>query len=1156
MSFVHLHVHSQYSLLEAACRPKAMAKAAAEMGMPAVAMTDNGNMFGAVEFYFAAKDAGVKSIAGMDAYLAPKSRLIKGEDRETSMKPPTRLVLLAQNHSGYQTLCQLSTIGFQEGFYYKPRIDHEVLKKFNKDVIALSGGIDGEVAMIFLQKGPEAALEAVRNLQAIFGDRFYLELNRTGRPEWEGINTFLLEASRITGVPCVATNDVHYMVPEESQAQEVLYCIGANKTLQDQERKRLGGDQFYFKNSEQMNLLFKDIPGVCERTLEVADRCNLEFKFKDDQGRMIYHLPSYPVKHGKDLVEEMKELTLKGLEERFVEAKGRDEVVPEGEKPDYFKRLDYELSVIAEMGFNGYFLIVQDFISWAKDHDIPVGPGRGSGAGSLVAYTLGITDLDPLRHKLIFERFLNPERVSMPDFDIDFCQDRRQEVIEYVSEKYGRPSVSQIITFGKLKAKAALRDVGRVLGMTFAEVDVIAKLIPDKLNITLEEAIDEEPELADLIEDDPSIATMLDLARKVEGLTRHASIHAAGVIISDRPLVEHAPLYKGVDGENVVQYDMKMSEKIGLIKFDFLGLKTLTLIHHALKLVEKNTGKKIPTSEIPMNDPEIYSIMSRGDTLGIFQFEGEGISELIRKVQPTSFGDITAINALYRPGPMQMLDEYIGRKHGRIKVKYLFDELEEVLKETYGIIVYQEQVQLIAAKIASYSLGEADMLRRAMGKKIASEMEQQKGRFLEGAEKNNFDKKKATELFDLMAKFAEYGFNKSHAAAYCVVAAQTAWLKAHYPVEFYAALLSTEMGDTDKVVGYIKDVRRHDIEVQPPNVSYSEHKFTATDKKVFFGLGAIKGVGQAAVEAILEAREELPGKRYESLEQFFEVVDLRRVNKRVIECLIKAGAFDGFGYNRAELMLGFPRLIDASEIKREEQEVGQVSLFSIACEDEVRVQIERRDDWNKTVKLSHEKQVLGFYLSDHPLNGMERILKPWVTCELSGLSEVPNKQSVWVGGIIGTCKEYITKKGTKMAFATLEDKSNSVELVIFPEPFKEFSALLGAEVPLLVEGVLKNEDGTLKILAERLVTLDSKMKTSKTIIFNLDSQKENDLKKLKALLARFPGATGVELDIYLRDQKRNIQVGIDEPSGIEPSRAFLEDVEKDFGDTAFVSLRT
>ncbi|MEK6555028.1 MAG: DNA polymerase III subunit alpha, partial [Bdellovibrionota bacterium] len=692
-NFVHLHVHSQYSLLEATCDPQSLAEKAKELGQTAVALTDYGNMFGAIEFYFAAQKAGVKPILGLEVYIAPKTRFIKGDDPDAAKVPNRRLVLLAQNYEGYQQLCKISSIGYHEGFYYRPRIDDEVIAQHSDNLIALSGGFMGDVPWTFRTHGPEKALERIKFYQKVYGDRFYLELNRTGVKEWDDINPFLIESGKKLGIKCVATNDVHYLNSGEHVSQEVLICIGSNKTLQDPSRFRLGSEQFYMKSTEQMEVLFKDHPEAISNSVEIANRINIKFNLKTADGKPIYHLPTLPTKGGVSLEEEIARLSKEGLEKRFIELARQGEAVPEEMKPKYFERLDYELSVISKMGFISYFLIVMDFIRWSKANDIPVGPGRGSGAGSLVAYVLDITDLNPIPYNLIFERFLNPERISMPDFDIDFCQENRHRVIDYVTQKYGQKSVSQIITYGKLQARAAIRDVGRVMGMLYAEVDVVAKLIPEKLNITLKEAIETEPRLRELMEEEPRVGTLMELAQNIEGTTRHAGIHAAGVVIADGDLVSLAPLYRGADGENVVQFDMKHAEKIGLIKFDFLGLKTLTLIQDAIRLIqqnrkdEKGNPKVLSTKDISLRDPGIYEIMGKGDTAGVFQFEGEGITDTMRKVLPNCFEDIVAVNALYRPGPMDMIPDYIERKHGRKKVTYAFAELEDVLKETYGVIV-------------------------------------------------------------------------------------------------------------------------------------------------------------------------------------------------------------------------------------------------------------------------------------------------------------------------------------------------------------------------------------------------------------------------------------------------------------------------------------
>lgn len=1169
MSFVHLHVHSQYSLLESTIRIKKLCERAQKLEMPAVALTDSGNLFGAAEFYFTAKDYDVKPLIGLDAYIAPKGRTVKGEDRDAAQMPNRRIVLLAQNHKGYQNLCKLSSIGYQEGFYYKPRLDWDVIKEYSENLIALTGGSMGEAAYAFTRFGADAALQKIRDMKEVFGDRLYLELNRTGTPEWNEVVPFLVEASKITGVPLVAANNIHYLDQADQIGQEVLICIGSNKTLHDESRYRLGSDQFYFKTPGEMKALFKDLPEACSRTLEVAERCDVKFKIKDDAGKAIYHLPYFTSDDGQAPSDLILKMTEEGLKERFLEAEKIGTPVPEEKKPEYHKRMAYELGVIDKMGFTSYFLIVQDFINWAKNNGIPVGPGRGSGAGSLVAYCLRITDLDPVPYSLLFERFLNPERISMPDFDIDFCQDRRQEVIQYVTKRYGDENVSQIITYGKLQTRAAIKDVGRVLGMTFAEVDVITKLIPEKLGITIDEAIADEPRLREQIDQNPQIANLIDLAKKIEGLVRNAGIHAAGVVIGDAPLVTYAPMYRGAADERVVQYDMKWAEKIGLIKFDFLGLKTLTHIKNCLDLIRENRSKTITSREIPIHDPGIYELMSKGDLLGVFQFEGDGITGAVKSIKPNCFEDITAINALYRPGPMDMIPDYTRKMHGEEEVEYLFPELEPILKETYGIIVYQEQVMAIASRIASYTLGEADLLRRAMGKKIAAEMMQQKERFMNGAAKNGFDAKKADELFELMAKFANYGFNKSHAAAYCVVSAQTAWLKRYYPVEFYAALLSTEMSNTDNIVRYVKNAQSRGIEVRPPHVNHSEYKFTVKGDTIFFSLGAIKGVGEGAVDAIVQARNTAGGK-FNSLEQFFESVDIKKINKKVVECLIKAGAFEGFGYHQAQLMDGYERFFKRAEGARRDREVGQGSLFSMletneAGENSEKVVLENRRQWPRALKLQNEKEVLGFYLSDHPLTGLDKLFRIWVTREIAGLAQEPPDKRVVVAGLVTSFREIISKKGARMAFACLEDLTGQVELIVFPEAYVKGEIALKGDQPLLVGGQLKKENDSLKILVDRVAPLEDVLAKSKAITFKIDSTMTDKLPELQNLMARFPGSTGVELqmeiDVELSEKqgsnpiKKMVTMEVEEPKGIQVTNAFFEDLHGLFGQTDFVEIR-
>ena len=1134
MSFVHLHTHTQYSLLEATCKIKDLVDLAVKYKMPAIAFTDYGNMFGAVESYFACKKKGIQPILGTEAFVTA-DRFVKSETL-AHKTPDTQIVLLAKNFKGYQQLCQINTKGQQEGFYYRPRVDMQVLKEFSENLICLTGGLKGIVPFRFIDQGPEAALEEIRNLKKIYKDDLFLEIQRPNlsqnASQWNEINDFLLKASKQLDIPFVATNDVHFTYKEDAIAQDVLNCIRTNTVIHEASRNKTNSEECYFKSPNEMKDLFKDLPLAISNTLEIANRCCVEFQVKNKKGQPIYHLPSYPTQKGRDLLQEITFQAKQGLESRFLENRQST-----SNKEKYYARLDHELEIIHSMGFSGYFLIVQDFIKWAKRQHIPVGPGRGSGAGSLVAYSLMITDLDPIRYNLIFERFLNPERISMPDFDIDFCQYRRQEVIEYVTKKYGEASVSQIITFGRLQARAAVRDVGRVLGMTYAEVDVIAKLIPETLGITLDTAMKQEPRLQELIENDPKAMQVWELSRKIEGLNRHASIHPAGVVISDQPLVQLAPLYRGKEGENVIQFDMKSAEKIGLIKFDFLGLRTLTHLDKTLKLISKNRKKNISLNQIEFSDKGIYELMSYGDTSGVFQFESAGITELIRKFNPKSFEDITAINALYRPGPMQMLDEFIARKHGHSKINYLFKELEPILKETYGIIVYQEQVQLIAAQIANYSLSEADILRRAMGKKNLKEMAQQKARFLKGAiEVNGYNSKKAEELFLLMAKFAEYGFNKSHAAAYCVIAAQTAWLKFYYPYEFYTALLSVEMPYVKKLMKYIRDVKTKGLKLKPPHINFSDYEFSIQKESIFFGLGAIKGVGKGVVDCIVAARKSK--KQFKNLKDFYDRVDPKVLNKKTIECLIQAGALDRLGASRSQMWKSYEKFICLAEENRKDQEIGQISLFKTAHQfDFILPDVE---PWSKQESLKREKEVLGFFLSDHPLNAIQYLLDKITSCNLNQLSEQPNKKKVTVAGLITRVKERLTKKATLMAFATLEDLANEVDLIIFPDNYK--TKILEDEI-YVAKGTLEKEEDSLKIIVDQIELLEDKMKTAKDICISIQESEYDKLENLKLLLEKHAGPTQISLQVYT---SKGYIVNLSIDYQIKPTRRWIDDLHELF----------
>ena len=1180
MSFVHLHVHSEYSLLEAASAIKPLAKRASELGQVALALTDHGNMYGAIEFYFACRDKKIKPIIGLDAFIAPGSRFEKPQGlKYDQLKNPGQLVLLAKSYKGYQTLCELSSRSYFEGFYYRPRIDLELLQECHQDLICLTGGLRGLIYDQYWRQGPEVAAATLKQLKQIFGQDLYCEFTRTGKPQEKLFEDFLVGQAEALQIKSVATQDVHYLKQTDALAQDVLYCIGNNLLLKDPHRYKMPGDQFYLKSSDEMSKLFADQPAWLAESVNIANQVEIEFSLKDSKGKPLYHLPSFPTPEGMDVSEYIKVEVFRGLEDRIVEIKARKEEWNDDIKKRYHDRIEYELSVIDKMGFNGYFLIVSDFIKWAKDHGIPVGPGRGSGAGSLVAFCLKITDLDPMPYNLLFERFLNPERISMPDFDIDFCQDRRNSVIQYVTEKYSVDAVSQIITYGKLQCKAAIKDVGRVLGLSFAEVDRVTKLVPEKLGITIQEAIDQEPRIRDLMEDDPMVQNLMDIALKIEGLVRHAGIHAAGVIIADGRIRDFAPVSKGSNNETVVQYDMKHSEKIGLIKFDFLGLKTLTHISSSIKMIESNRGLKITVTDISLHDSGIYEIMAQGDTLGIFQFEGEGITEAIRKIKPTTFFDITAINALYRPGPMAMIPIFAKRKHGEEPVEYIFDELKSVLEETFGIIVYQEQVMAIAALIAGYSLGEADMLRRAMGKKIKEEMDQHRVRFLAGAKDRGFDEKKSEELFELMYKFADYGFNKSHAAAYCVIAAQTAWLKRYYPVEFYAGLLSTELSNTDKIVQYSKDAQKHGIEIEPPNINESEYLFTPRGDKIYYGLGAIKGVGEGVVNDIVKVREGLPGAKFTSIEHFFESVDPKVLNKKTLESLIKAGALDVFGYHRAQLMAGFAKLVEWATQKFRSQSVGQGSLFDLIDDDIDKVALPEAPQWSRTESLKQEKEVLGFYLSDHPLKGFENLISSWVT---GSLSEIPrifsewqassthsnnkqkydfrnrdgNKKKVFIAGLIREMRELVTKKGTRMAFAKLEDLTGDISLVVFPDTYAASQEVLTSDKPIVVTGYLEGESDAVKVIVESLMPLEDIFSKARKLRFMLHYLSEEQIEILNSII--LSSSVGkVPCEFFFKDEQQETVVEIvpETKVMIEFKPEFIEALQSQIGFTRFLELQ-
>ncbi|MEA3362660.1 MAG: DNA polymerase III subunit alpha [Thermodesulfobacteriota bacterium] len=1114
-NFVHLHLHSQYSLLDGAIKLDQLVARAKEFKMPAIAVTDHGNMFGAIEFYSKAMSAGIKPIIGCEVYVAPGSRFTKGNARGSS-EASYHLVLLCMNQTGYKNLCHMVSAAYREGFYYKPRIDWELLAQYNEGLIALSACLGGELPTLINLNQPEEALQRATQMSQIFDEqRFYLELQENYLPEQAKANAGLISISKELGLPLVATNDCHYLSREDSFAHEVLLCIQTGKTMDDPNRMRFPNDEFYVKSPQEMIQLFPEQPEAIANTIQIAERCNLDLDFA------TYHFPQYEKPAEKTLDQVLEEQSRVGLEERLTEIrKHRD--LSEEDLQNYQDRLEEELTCINEMGFPGYFLIVADFINWGKDHDIPVGPGRGSAAGSLVAYATGITDIDPLPYNLLFERFLNPERISMPDIDVDFCIYGRERVIEYVREKYGAENVAQIITFGTMLAKGVLRDVGRALNIPYGEVDKIAKLVPNVLGINLKQAIDQEPQLKTLIEKDPKIKELVTISLALEGLTRHASTHAAGVVVTPKPLPEYLPLY--VDpksGGQVTQFPMKYVEQIGLVKFDFLGLKTLTVIENALRIIREGKDSTFDLRSIPIDDKGTFELLSRAETTGVFQLESSGMKEYLVKLRPNCFEDLIAMVALYRPGPLGsgMVDSFIKRKHGSEQFKYDFSQLEPILKDTYGVIVYQEQVMLIAQVLASYSLGSADLLRRAMGKKKPEEMAKQKKIFLAGAAENKLNLKKAEAVFDLMEKFAAYGFNKSHSAAYALIAYQTAYLKAHYPVEFMAALLTEDMENTDKVIKNISDVRAMGVEVLPPDINASERSFTVAEEVMRFGLGAVKGVGSAALDSIQLVRKDKP---FLSLQDFCERVDLRKVNKKVAEALIKCGAFDSLGGRRSQFLAGLEESMEIGQRLQRELESGQDSLFGtkeiLSVGGHGYGDLPDLEEWDEKTLLSYEKEALGFYVTGHPLARYSDSIKRFATCETSGLAERTDKEQVRVCGIVSGIKELITKKGDRMAFVTLEDLSGSVEIIVFPEVYSAAMELLKGEDPLLVSGELDVGEEACKILATEVALLrDVKKTLAKLVHIRLTTPglDELQMRQLKGIIQRYRGKCNVQLHIVI-----------------------------------------
>ena len=1098
--YVHLHVHTQYSLLDGAIRIADLLRRAAEFDMQAVSVTDHGTLFGVVEFYSKAVKAGIKPIIGCEIYVAPRTRFDK---TPLDNKDLSHLILLAKDLEGYRNLCKLATAAQLDGFYYKPRIDKQILKECSKGLIGLSACLHGEIPRYIQQGRIEQAQEAACKYLEVFGaDNFFLEVQNNGLQEQEQVNQILLDMSQRLSIPLVASNDCHYLSKEDVRAHDVLLCIQTGKTIQDNERLKFRTDQLYFKSKAEMHAAFKDYPGALSNTVDIARRCNIDFDFN------TYHFPRFADELEQDIDTLFAQSVRQGFEVRIKRLKEKN---PQINQTVYRNRLDYEISVIQEMGFSSYFLIVADFIRYAKENEIPVGPGRGSAAGSLVAYSLGITDLDPIAHGLIFERFLNPARKSMPDIDVDFCIDGREEVYRYVVDKYGGGDyVAQIITFGKLKTRAVIRDVGRALDIPLVEVDAIAKMVPDILNITLEEALAREPRLVELAHQKTEIDELIKICRVLEGLPRHASTHAAGVVIADKPLVNYMPLYRGKKGEVVTQYDMKIVEKIGLVKFDFLGLRNLTVIANTLRLIADH-GKTPPDLDnIELTDAATYRLLSAGDTTGVFQLESSGMKDLLVRLKPETFDDVIALVALYRPGPMEsgMIDDYVARKHGKKSVEYLLPQLEPILKETYGVIVYQEQVMKIANDLANYSMAEADDLRKAMGKKIVSIMAEHRQRFVNGAVENGIAAEQAAPIFSLMEKFGGYGFNKSHSAAYALIAYQTAYLKAHFPVEFMASLLTSEMQTTDGVVKYIVECRNHGIAVLPPDINSSDKVFTVDGDKIRFGLAAVKNVGESAIEAVIEYRKEGP---FTSLYDFCDRVDLKKVNKRVIESLIKCGAFDSTGgAKRSQMMAALEDALEYGQRMQKERMDPQIGLFDGVVSPQVinAPALPELEEWSESQRLAFEKESIGFYISGHPLKRYEELLDKFTNANAISIKEIKNGGAVRIGGLIRSTKIIKTKRGDLMAFVTIEDLHGAVEATVFARVYSGVSDLLVEDNAILVQGQVQKDEQSVKILAEKVVPMGKAEETwTASIHLNLEISRTDRavLEKLNDILKKHPG---------------------------------------------------
>jgi DNA polymerase-3 subunit alpha len=1121
--FVHLHLHTEFSLLDGACRIGELLDHAQHAGAPALAVTEHGNLFSSVIFHDEARKRGVKPILGCEVYVANGSRHARSG---TPGNTNNHLVLLAENLTGYHNLIKLVSAGYTEGFYYKPRIDKELLAQHAAGLIGLSSCLKGEVATGLRTEQPSKALEAAATFGDILGPgNFFLEMQYQGIEEQRTVNAGLQPIARDLGLPLVCTNDVHYLKQGDHRPHDVLLCIGTGKNVSDERRLRYHGDQFYLKSGDEMRAVFGDWPEALSNTVAIAERCDVDLATNEN------HLPNFDVPEPFTLDEYFEKVSRDGFERRLValrEQNARGELAHP--IADYETRLAYEIDVIRKMRYPGYFLIVWDFIRYAREQGIPVGPGRGSAAGSLVAYCLQITDVDPMQFDLIFERFLNPERVSLPDIDIDFCERRRGEVIEYVTRKYGRDNVAQIITFGTMKARAVVRDVGRTMGMSYADVDRVAKQIPPALDMTLEKALTEVPALKTLEQQDPQVSELIEVAQRLEGITRHASVHAAGVVIAPKAVTEYAPVYKSQKDEITTQWAMKEVERVGLLKMDFLGLSTLTLLHDAVAHILETTGEAIALNALPIDDAKTYQLFCDGQTLGIFQFESSGMRDTLRKAKPERFEDLIALNALYRPGPLRggVIDDFIKRKHGKVEIKYELPELEPILKDTYGVIAFQEQVMRIGSDLAGFSMGDADVLRKAMGKKSAQVMEAQREKFVSGAVERRVPKKQASKIFDLMEFFAGYGFNKSHSAAYALLAYQTAYLKANYPWHFMASLLTIEAQNTDKLALYLGECRDMGIPVLPPDVNVSDLAFKVSTDGVRFGLTAVKNVGEGAIVSILEGRERTG--RVASLFTLCEEVDLRLVNKRVLESLVKAGAFDSSAANgsnrpatrRAQLVAVVDRALEHGGRLQRDRERGQSQLFeSLGAEAGAgnEVALPEVTAWSESEQLAHEKEALGLYLSGHPIDAYRDQLDAAGAQAIASLEA--GEREVLVGGIISGYRALKTRRGAQMAVITLEDSGGSLEVVVFPKPFERCGQMLAADRMVLVAGKLDKDEETARLMADEIRPIESLSESvGRTLSIQLTSAR-HDRQTLQALADLFrvhrgPGRIRLQLDLTER----------------------------------------